>query len=89
MSLELLTLKETAAKARVGLSTLNVMLARGEGPALTRIGGRVFVRTDCFDAWLEERTEVGRAPMPSMPGSGSAMLALAQGRTHAAKVCAP
>ena len=82
MSLELLTLKEAAAKARVGLSTLNVMLARGEGPALTRIGGRVFVRADRFDAWVEERTEVGRGPAPSMPDSGSAMLAHAQGRTR-------
>ena len=61
MSLEFLTLKEAAAKSRVGLSTLNTLLARGEDPALTRIGGRVFVRTDCFDAWLEKRTEVGHA----------------------------
>ena len=51
--MELLTLDEAARKLRVCGRTLSRLAARGEGPALTRIGRRVFVRADHLAAWIE------------------------------------
>ncbi len=89
MSLELLTLREVATKARIGRTTLAEMLARGDGPRVTRIGGRVFVRADRLDDWIESCTEASAPVSSSSPQSGAAILAHAQGRMRAPEVRAP
>ena len=65
--MELLTVDEAARELRVCGRTLSRLAARGEGPPLTRIGRRVFIRADHLAAWVErcssrdERHELRRA----------------------------
>ena len=55
----LLTYGEAAARARLGESTLKRFMAQGRGPALTRLGGRRFVREDHLVQWLNANTSHG------------------------------
>lgn len=51
-----LTLRETANAARISLSTLKLLIARHEGPKVTRPSpGRVIVRRSHFHRWLDMR----------------------------------
>ena len=54
---ELLTVKEVAARCRIGQATLYRLLARGDGPECLRIGGRRFVATTALETWLESCRE--------------------------------
>ncbi|WP_368622906.1 helix-turn-helix transcriptional regulator [Paraburkholderia sp. BR13444] len=51
------TIPETAERARVSIATLHNLWVRGEGPARTRIGRRVFVTDEALRAWVERMTE--------------------------------
>lgn len=53
----LLNKREAAARARISERTLDRILAAGDGPVVTRIAGRVLIREDYLDAWIERCTE--------------------------------
>ena len=46
---DVLTLDEAAERARVSRRQLNYRLAKGDGPALTMIGGARRIRTDLLE----------------------------------------
>lgn len=56
MSFEVLTKAEAAERARISRRQLEYQIAAGRGPAITRIGGSVRVRSDVLEAWLERCT---------------------------------
>jgi len=53
---EVLTLDEAAKRARISRRQLNYQIAAGRGPAVTRIGHAVRVRSDAFEEWLDRCT---------------------------------
>jgi predicted DNA-binding transcriptional regulator AlpA len=57
MSHILLNKREATKRARVSERTFDRVLARGDGPTITRIGGRVLIREDHLDAWIERCAE--------------------------------
>ena len=63
MVTELLTRSEAAERARISTKTFDAMCSEGVGPRLTRIGGKIFVTTANFDAWLESMTDAEPAPV--------------------------
>lgn len=62
MTHTLLTKREAAACARVSERTFERVLAGDTGPAITRIGGRVLIRKDHLNAWIERCTQATFAP---------------------------
>lgn len=52
MSFEVLTKNEAAELARISRRQLDYRIKAGDGPAVTRIGGAVRVRSDELQAWL-------------------------------------
>ena len=50
------TVTEAAAKAGISKRYMEIRIAEGTGPEVTRIGRRVLVRDDRLDAWLEQLT---------------------------------
>jgi excisionase family DNA binding protein len=61
MTFEILTRDEAAKKARISTRYLDQQIAKGAGPAITRIGGRVLVRTDALQDWLDQCTGPARS----------------------------
>jgi helix-turn-helix protein len=59
---ELLSVTEAAAAARVTSRTLSNYWLAGEGPARTRVGGRVFISRSALIAWLASRTDESHQP---------------------------
>jgi len=57
MKFEVLTKKEAAERARISQHQLDKQIRAGTGPAVTRIGGVVRVRSDELQAWLERITK--------------------------------
>ncbi len=59
--MRLLTIAEAAAEARVSERLLREQIKLGCGPRVTRPGGaptgRVLVREDCLEQWIDQRTE--------------------------------
>ena len=51
--LALLTLDETAGRARISLRALLRFIAEGRGPVVTKLGARTFVREDHYATWIE------------------------------------
>lgn len=51
--LDLLTLDETAKRARISMRTLLKLVADGRGPVITKLGARTFVRADHFAQWIQ------------------------------------
>ena len=74
MSFQMFTRKEVAEQARISPRFLDMQIKAGCGPDVTRIGRRVLVRSDAFQAWIEKLTAQSRdneapaaaevAPMP-------------------------
>ena len=62
MVFDVLTIDEAAERARVSRRQLNYRLAKGEGPALTLIGGVRRIRTDVLEDWLRKCTAPPAAP---------------------------
>ena len=52
MPFDVLTKEEAADRARISRRMLDKQIRAGTGPAVTKIGGSVRVRSDEFDAWL-------------------------------------
>lgn len=61
MSFDVLTKDEAAKRAHISRRQLDYQIKAGAGPAVTRIGGSVRVRSDELQAWLERCT----VPPPS------------------------
>ncbi len=57
MNFDILTKDEAAERARISRRQLEYQIKAGKGPAVTRIGGSVRVRSDELDAWLKRCTE--------------------------------
>lgn len=57
MSHTLLNKREASQRARVSERTFDRVLASGDGPTVTRIGGRVLIREDHLDIWIERCAE--------------------------------
>ena len=49
----LLTRQETAERARISVPTLDRLVKAGRGPALVRLGKRVFVTETELACWIE------------------------------------
>ncbi|WP_428377748.1 helix-turn-helix transcriptional regulator [Lichenicoccus sp.] len=58
--LDLLTLDETAERARISMRTLLKLVAEGRGPVITKLGARTFVRADHFAQWIEGNAQTSR-----------------------------
>ncbi len=56
MSFQMFTRKEAAEQARISPRFLDMQIKAGCGPDVTRIGRRVLVRSDAFQAWIEGLT---------------------------------
>jgi len=56
MTFECYTIDQAAAAANISSRTLMRQLANRSGPAVTKIGRRVVVRSDMLQAWLERCT---------------------------------
>lgn len=54
MAFELLTKDEVAARTRISRRYLDKRVAAGTGPEVMHIGQRALVRSDAFQAWLEQ-----------------------------------
>ena len=75
MSFQMFTRKEAAEQARISPRFLDMQIKAGCGPDVTRIGRRVLVRSDAFQAWIEGLTAQSQradaaaeaAPMVSPP----------------------
>ena len=59
--LALLTTKEAADRARVHVGTLRTWIRTGDGPAVTKLGGKQLIREDALARWLEKHTTPGIA----------------------------
>ena len=57
---KLMTLPETADRARITQRTLLSHIAAGTGPTVTKIGRRTLIRDDHFREWLERNARPGR-----------------------------
>jgi excisionase family DNA binding protein len=51
--MELYTKREVAMRVRISERTLDRLIAKGTGPAITRIGSRVLFRADLLARWIE------------------------------------
>ncbi len=63
--MQLLTISEAAAKARISTRLLRQRIAEGQGPLVTRLGrgrSRVLIREDLLETWIKERTSDGSLP---------------------------
>ena len=58
---KLMTLPETAERARITTRTLMAHIAGGTGPTVTKLGGRALIRDDHFLAWLDANARQGNA----------------------------
>ena len=56
MPFEVLRLDEAAERAALSERSLRRQIKQGVGPAVTRLGGAVRVRSDMLESWLIERT---------------------------------
>lgn len=56
---KLMTLPETAARARITRFTLMSHIAAGTGPTVTKIGRRTLIRDDHFREWIERNARSG------------------------------
>jgi excisionase family DNA binding protein len=56
MGFEILTKDEAAERARISRRQLDYRIKAGAGPAVTKIGGAVRVRSDELEAWLMQCT---------------------------------
>lgn len=74
MPFEVLTKSEAVERARISRRQLDYQIRAGAGPAVTRIGGAVRVRSDELQAWLERCTvrKRTRSPIPRSPASHAA-----------------
>ena len=54
--MSLLNKDEVAKMIRISAVTLDRLVSRGEGPPVTRVGGRVFFREDKLREWIEAQT---------------------------------
>ena len=54
---QLLTRGEAARKARISASTLGKLIRSDRGPVVTRIGGRLFVRPEHLESWIDRCAE--------------------------------
>lgn len=53
-------LAEVARHARITLATLHRLMRAGDGPVVTRIGGRVVVQEQHYRNWLEQNVRPSR-----------------------------
>ena len=56
MSFQMFTRKEVAEQARISPRFLDMQIKAGCGPDVTRIGRRVLVSRDAFEAWIGKLT---------------------------------
>ena len=56
MSFKMLKVSEAAEQANISRRLLDRQIKQGKGPAVTRLGGAVRVRSDELQAWLERCT---------------------------------
>ena len=57
MQFEVLTKDEAAERANISKRLLETQIRAGAGPAVTRIGGTIRIRSDELAAWLERCTQ--------------------------------
>jgi len=62
MPFKMLKVSEAAEQANISRRLLDRQIKQGTGPAVTRLGGAVRVRSDELQAWLERCT----APQPEV-----------------------
>ena len=62
MPFKMLKVSEAAEQASISKRSLDRQIKQGTGPAVTRLGGAVRVRSDELQAWLERCT----APQPEV-----------------------
>lgn len=56
---KLMTLPETADRARITQRTLLSHIAAGTGPTVTKLGRRTLIREDHYLAWLDRNARSG------------------------------
>lgn len=56
MPFQILTKTEAAERAKISRRQLDCQIRAGRGPAVTKIGGSVRVRSDVLEEWLERCT---------------------------------
>lgn len=56
MHFQVLTKDEAAERANISKRLLETQIRAGVGPAITRIGSTIRIRTDELQAWLERCT---------------------------------
>lgn len=54
-TIELLNKAEAAERARIKPVTLDRMIKAGTGPAITRVGGKIFIQPGHLNTWLQSR----------------------------------
>jgi predicted site-specific integrase-resolvase len=67
--IELLNKAEAAERARIAPVTLDKFIRSGDGPAVTRVGGKVFIQPAHLNEWLQSRVtpaKIAIAPSPEM-----------------------
>lgn len=57
---ELITKAEAAERLRISLRLLEILIARGEGPRVTRLGRRMLFTEAALAEWIAARTEPAR-----------------------------
>src|SRR5689334_8229543 len=71
------TFDEAAAIAGISKRYLQLRVADGTGPDVTRIGRRALVRADRLTAWLDQLTEGAKAQMENDEMTHAALTVLA------------
>lgn len=62
---QLLTVPEFLRAARISRSTFYLLLRQGEGPPITKLGGRTFVAAAAAEEWLRSRQTGTPRPAPT------------------------
>lgn len=71
---ELLTVPEFLARARVSRSVFYHLIRRGVGPPITKIGKRTFIDRAAGDDWIRAQTTGRPAGPPARPSTGGTAL---------------
>jgi excisionase family DNA binding protein len=53
----LLSMNDAAEILAISRRHLAFLIARGDGPPIVRLGGRVLIRPDSLAAWLDQREQ--------------------------------
>jgi hypothetical protein len=72
----MLTIAEATAEAGISKRYMEMRIAAGTGPDITRIGRRVLIRADRLHAWIDQLTTEPEAQMGRDPQTDAALRVL-------------